>query len=189
MKTRPGEPARWARRSNSAAKHRADARDELDHRERLGEVIVGADLETDHGVELGVARGQHDHRDVALPADRAAHRQAIHARQHEIEDHQVGFGRAEDLETFFAVLRCRDLVPFASQGVADGVTEVGLVIDEKDAAHADRTGAAGSVNVNVAPRPGPGLAASITPPCASTMCLAIERPRPLPPSARERSLL
>src|SRR2546423_14367705 len=42
-----------------AAKHRADARDELDHRKRLGEVVVRADLETDHGIELGVARGQH----------------------------------------------------------------------------------------------------------------------------------
>src|SRR5919201_1401885 len=46
--------------------------------------------------------------------------------------------------------------------------------------------AAGSVNVNVAPRPGPSLAAVMSPPCACTMCFAIASPRPVPPPLRDR---
>ena len=48
----------------------------------------------------------------------------------------------------------------------------------------------GSVNVNVVPRPG-SLLTRIRPPCASTMCLVMASPRPLPPevAARARSAL
>ncbi len=42
---------------------------ELGEAERLGHVIVGAGLEAEYGVGLGVERGQHDDRDdVAPPA-------------------------------------------------------------------------------------------------------------------------
>ena len=46
-----------------AAQDRPDPRDELGRRERLGEVVVGAELEAEHAVDLAVARGQEDHRD------------------------------------------------------------------------------------------------------------------------------
>ncbi len=44
--------------------------------------------------------------------------------------------------------------------------------------------AIGSRIRNVAPRPSPSLAASTLPPCRSTMCLAMARPRPRPPCER-----
>src|SRR5206468_10840058 len=127
--------------------------------------------------------------DFALAPDRATHCEAVHAWEHQVEDDEVRFGRAEDLESLFSVLRGGDLVAFAPQGVPDRVPQIGLVVGEQDAAHTGWKPATGNVKENVAPRPGPGLAARITPPCASTMCLAIESPRPLPPSARDWSLL
>lgn len=45
-------------------------------------------------------------------------------------------------------------------------------------------GLMGGRTVNVAPWPGPGLRASMEPPCNSTMCFAIESPMPSPPCAR-----
>ena len=44
----------------------------------------------------------------------------------------------------------------------------------------------GSVTVSTAPRPLPGLSAATSPPCRSTRCLTIARPRPSPPWARFR---
>ena len=56
---------RAAARVGGAAQHRADARDDLRGRERLDDVVVGADLEADDAVGLGPARGEHDDRHVA----------------------------------------------------------------------------------------------------------------------------
>ena len=39
---------------------------ELGDRERLRHVVVGAGLEAEHAIDLGVHRGQHEDRDVAL---------------------------------------------------------------------------------------------------------------------------
>jgi hypothetical protein len=47
---------------------------------------------------------------------------------------------------------------------------------------------AGSRTVNVAPRPGPGLAAEMPPPCASTSALAMLSPMPEPPWLRSRAV-
>ena len=53
--------------------HRADAASELADRERLGDVVVGAQLEAEHLVDLVVARGQHDDR---------ARRSSVRSRRH-----------------------------------------------------------------------------------------------------------
>ena len=52
------------------AQQRAHAAHELGDRERLGDVVVGAELEAEHAVDLGVARRQHDDRHVRLGAQR-----------------------------------------------------------------------------------------------------------------------
>ena len=45
-----------------AAQHGLDAREELGERERLGDVVVGAQAQRRHLVELVLSRRQHDHR-------------------------------------------------------------------------------------------------------------------------------
>ena len=51
-----------------AAQHARDAREQLHQRERLGHVVVGAELEAAHAIELRAARRKHDHRHPARRA-------------------------------------------------------------------------------------------------------------------------
>ena len=62
---------------------------------------------------------------------------------------------------------------------------------KRDRGHADRRPrgtpfhpATGRRTVNVAPRPGPSLDASMLPPCSSTSCLQMASPSPMPPCSR-----
>ena len=64
----------------AAAQLRAHAADQLADRERLGHVVVGADLEPDDLVDLGVLGGQQDDRHRAAGADVAADVEAAAAR-------------------------------------------------------------------------------------------------------------
>ena len=68
-----------------------DAAHQLAQAERLGQVVVGAELQADDLVDLVVARGeQEDRRLGAVGAQAAQHLEAVDARQADIEDDQVG---------------------------------------------------------------------------------------------------
>ena len=56
------ERARRAARRLRAAEHRAHARQQLARVERLGQVVVGAELEADDLVDVVALGGEHDHR-------------------------------------------------------------------------------------------------------------------------------
>ena len=74
-----------------AAQHGADPAAQLGQPERLGDVVVGAGLEPEHRVGLGVERGQHDDRDhVAARAQRAADLVAVGPRpERDVEQDDV----------------------------------------------------------------------------------------------------
>ena len=64
---------------------------QLAGRERLGDVVVGAELEPDHPVDLVVAGGEHHHGDVARGAQPAAHVEAVElAGQADVDHHELG---------------------------------------------------------------------------------------------------
>ena len=71
-----------------AAQNALDPGDELARIERLRQVVVGADLETDDLVHVLVASGQHQDRDVGALAHAAADLEAVHVGQVEVEDDQ-----------------------------------------------------------------------------------------------------
>ena len=82
----------------AAAQLGADAAEQLAHREGLGDVVVGADLEPDDLVDLGVLGGQDDDRHGAARAHVAADVEAARPRHHDVEDQQVeGDAVAEQL--------------------------------------------------------------------------------------------
>src|SRR6266581_4841908 len=72
-----------------ATQHRVHAGEDLANREWLGDVVVGAKLETDDLVDLGVLGRDDDDRHAAALAKRAAEVEAAHPRQHQVEQHEV----------------------------------------------------------------------------------------------------
>src|SRR5262249_10580117 len=72
----------------AAAQLGAHAAEQLAYREGLGHVVVGADLEPDHLVDLGVLGGEDDDRHGAAGAHVAADVEAARPRHHDVEDQQ-----------------------------------------------------------------------------------------------------
>ena len=66
-----------------------DPGDELLGLERLDDVVVGAGLQAQHDVDGVGLRREHDDRHARLGADRPADVDAVHAGEHEVEQHDV----------------------------------------------------------------------------------------------------
>ena len=77
-------------RAVGPAQDRPDPRHELARAERLGQVVVGAELEPEELVELVVARGQHHDRHRRVAAQLPGDVEAVEAGQAEVEDDEVG---------------------------------------------------------------------------------------------------
>ena len=78
--------------SPGSARHRPDARNQLVRTERLGDVIVGANLESADAIRFLGARRQHDDRHSGgglVCAQRLADIEAAHSRQHDVENDDV----------------------------------------------------------------------------------------------------
>jgi hypothetical protein len=118
-----------------AAEHRLHPRRQLEHAEGLGQVVVGAQLQAEYAVELGGFGSQHQDRRVARQGTQpAADLQAVHARQHQVEDDQVvvaGLALGQRAEAV------RDQAAFAvelGQLQLDEPADVRVVLDHQHAA-------------------------------------------------------
>ena len=88
-----------------AAQHGPHAGHQLAQPVRLGDVVVGADLEPDDGVDLAALGRDHDDRHRRPAAELAAHVDAGHLRQHHVEQHEVRADGVEHVERLGAVAR------------------------------------------------------------------------------------
>src|SRR4029450_928731 len=109
---------------------RFHARHELQHAERLGDVVVSAMAEAHHLVALFAARRENERR-VSEPfgAYRTPHTIAVEPREHQIEDHQVGLPRARTSDATGPISRDVDLVAFDLEVIAQPVREIRIVFD------------------------------------------------------------
>ena len=114
------------------AQHRLDPRDQLGGGERLGEVVVAAELEAEHAVDLAVACGEEDHRDLRRLAEALAHLEPVDVGEADVEHDEAGPVRADRLEARFAGRGLEDPVPVAGEVEVDEVGDVGLVVDDDD---------------------------------------------------------
>ena len=125
------------RRRRRAAQLGLDARQQLDHLERLGDVVVGAELQADHLVDHLAARGQHDDRrlDAAL-AQLLADVEAVQPRQHHVEEDEIERLAGGALEAALAVGARFDRVALAREPVGQRQHQAGLVLDQQEPLHA-----------------------------------------------------
>ena len=112
---RPDDDARVGRRRLALlagpSQDGADARQELAEPERLDHVVVGAELEQDHAVDLVAARGDHDDGHLGPLAEQAADVLAVHVGQAEVEEHEVALVRLESRRPGGGELDVESLAP------------------------------------------------------------------------------
>ena len=120
-----------------AAQQRAHAREQHGQRERLGQIVVGAQVEAAHDVARRVTRGQQQHRHVTVV--RAQPRDDVEAGdpgQHHVEEHQIDRRRAlvrEALERRLAAIGDLHAVALGLQVEGQAAREVLLVLNEENA--------------------------------------------------------
>ncbi|OPZ48494.1 MAG: hypothetical protein BWY91_03189 [bacterium ADurb.BinA028] len=121
------------------AQHGAHSGEQLTRGVGLGDVVVGPHLEPDDLVDLGVFGGEHDDRDAGLGSQRTAYLHAGQAREHEVQQHEVGAVGVELGEGVGAGRGDRDREALLLQQVGQRVGEGLLVFHDEDSAHAGRT--------------------------------------------------
>jgi hypothetical protein len=115
-----------------APQDRLDARQQLALAERLGDVVVGAQLQAHDAVHLFLASGEDDDRQVEGFAQPPRDGEAVLVGQLEVEDDQV-----DDLDREHAVhvgsgFRYRDLEVVLGEVFLDQVADGDVVVDDKD---------------------------------------------------------
>ncbi len=103
---------------------------------RLADVVVRALAEPLEPVVLFLLGGQHDDRDVARAVVRAqamAGLEAVHARHHDVEEHEVGLLAQADLERLLSVLGDEHRVAFALEDESDRFANPRLVVGDENA--------------------------------------------------------
>ena len=122
-------------RGRMAAQHGADARHQLARAERLGDVVIGAQLEADELVGFVVARGEHDDREVTRSADGPRDVEPVEPGQSKIEDDEVRSLRAHAHERLLAGGSARDPEAGVFEEVVDEPNDLRLVVHDQDLRH------------------------------------------------------
>ena len=133
----------------AAARHRPHARDQLARRERLGDVVVGAQLEAEHLVALVHTPRHHDHGDAAglgVLLEAAADLPAVELGHHDVEEDHVGLAVPGVAHGIGAVAQDGDVVAFLVEVEADQLRDVLLVLDHQDPTEALAPGRAGGLS-------------------------------------------
>ncbi len=116
------------------AHERADARLQFADAERFGQVVVRTALEADDRVGLAVTRREHQDRSIdvraALPR-RAAERDAVEAREHDIEQQQIEPLLPDAIERLAAVSDAFGLEPCQAQMQPQDLAYRRIVLDDE----------------------------------------------------------
>ena len=112
-----------------ASEDRVDARRKLTRVERLGEVVVGAELESDNAVDILATGRQHQHWNPALGAKSLQNLEAVQAGQHDIENNKVVAALLGLRQAGLAVVGALDGKAFPLQKLFQKPAEFDVVVD------------------------------------------------------------
>ena len=116
--------------------HRVDARHQLAHGEGLGDVVIGAQLQSPHAVGLLRACGEHDHGNVdATAAQLMAHVPAAHTGHHDVEQDQIRRLAARQVQARLCIGGGKGLEALEAKIVLDASHDLGLVVHDQDSRH------------------------------------------------------
>src|SRR6266545_3445270 len=114
-----------------AAKLRPHTCHHLGRRERLHDVIVGAELEPCDAIRLLATGGHKDDRDRRLLTNPPHDLEAVDLRQHHVDEREVDSAPAEQRERIGAVLRLSDGEALLAQVEAEQAPQRPLVLDDQ----------------------------------------------------------
>ena len=120
--------------AGAATQHGLHARDDLARAERLGDVVVGADLEADEPVDLVGARRHEDDGD-ALGLEAPRQLEAVDTRQHDVDQCEVDavLGGRRDRG---GAVGCRDgRVAVGAQVLGEHRDDLLVVVDHENGRH------------------------------------------------------
>jgi hypothetical protein len=115
-----------------AAQDRLHSSDQLLRAERLGDVVVGSELEAAQDVTLVLAGGEQEDGDVLVDvADALEDDEAGELGQVDIEDHEVGLFAPDGLDRSLSVVSARDVISLTTKRVLEKLHEVAVVVDNQ----------------------------------------------------------
>jgi hypothetical protein len=123
----------WALKT---AEHGLDAGHEFARAERFGNVVIGADLQTEDAVGLAAFGGEKNYRhgsEAGSLANRAAEFETIFARDHDVQHKQSGtlaLGIGDHSRAVGIDAHCEAVV---LQVMANEAGNIGIVFDDEDA--------------------------------------------------------
>jgi hypothetical protein len=121
------------RRRRQAPQHHADPGHQFARRKRLGDVIVGANLEAHDTVDLVAAGGQEDHRNVGELAQLAADVEPILVGQADVEHHQNGrVGGPHRVQRMGAQADVQRRETVGAQGIGDAIGDCEFIFNNQD---------------------------------------------------------
>jgi len=118
-----------------AAEDGVDTGNQLAHAERLGQIVVGADFETDDAIDFFAARSEHDHGDIGLAAQAPENFESIDVGQVDIQQDRGGPVTSTLFDALLAELRRAEVESFLREGPAQQLHHFAIVIDDQDSPH------------------------------------------------------
>ena len=106
---------------------------ELARRERLREVVVGADRQADDPVDLLIARGEEEDVRIREGPDPAKNLESVEAREHHVKHDDIGGCFPRDLDRGWAVDRFDDRHPLLLEKAANDGADRRLIVDDEHA--------------------------------------------------------
>src|SRR5690606_6937083 len=128
-------PLRLLRLAHRPAQHGPDPGLQHAWLDRFDHVVVRPRLQARHHVHVVVAGGQHDDRQVAVGANAAAHLEAIHAGQHQVEHDDFRLHRAKTGQRLLTVVERVHAVTLPLQRQGQPVSYGLVVLDQQYARH------------------------------------------------------
>src|SRR6059036_226077 len=120
-----------------AAKHCFDTRRQFARAEWLGDVIVGADFQTQDAVDLCGSRSEQDNGRRLRATDISQEIEAVNVRQADIEDDQVYLALVENRPCRQAGGHADGVESFALQNELDVVRDSGLILNDENSVFHD----------------------------------------------------
>ena len=119
----------------TTTQHRADTSNQLTRRIRLRHIVISAQFQTEHLIQLRILSGQHDNRDRRHLTQLTAHLHTGHARKHHIQQHQIRALAVKHRQSIQTVVHNNRLETLTTQQKRKGIREGLFVLNNQNFRH------------------------------------------------------